>query len=182
MAARLGRVAAPLCQWRAPPPAPPQCRSALQEVKWHAGDDAALERLDLGSSRLAGLALNVQSGWLLSRLLGGRHWVALKKVEGRWWATGAAGLGRGWRGGRGGGGSLAGPLHPRRTTQQLARPCWRRHNLDSCLKTPECFADGDGSDDGSEQLRGYVREQLRQRRGLLLLAVEAGSDGPGGCG
>jgi hypothetical protein len=65
-------------------PASTFVRPVPQEVKWHRADDTQLAGLDLASGRLAGLLLNVQSGWLLARLLGGRHWLALKKVAGRW--------------------------------------------------------------------------------------------------
>ena len=61
------------------PPALPS-----QEVKWHSQADAGLQQLELDSGGLVGLVLNVRSSWLLPRLMGGRHWLALKQVGGRW--------------------------------------------------------------------------------------------------
>ena len=107
---------------------------SLQEVKWHAGDDAALERLDLwqqpaggpGAERAVRLAAQPPACWAA-----GTGWRSTT-----WRASGGrrALLGCGMCGGATGGRrSLAGPLQPRRTTHQLARPCLRRHNFDSCL-------------------------------------------------
>jgi hypothetical protein len=102
------------------------------------------------------------------------------------WAAGTGRPSRRWRAGgarrarlcRAPGAACCAPgAHPARPAAQQLAPAARlrcRCNLDSHLPAPECFAPpGSGSGDGSEQLKGYLQEQLRQRRGLLLLVLEA---------
>lgn len=54
-----------------------------KELQWHDLRDATFARLDLGAC--FGLILNIRADGVVTRLLGGRHWVALRCLGGRWW-------------------------------------------------------------------------------------------------
>ena len=58
--------------------------AVLQGVDWHDVRDIGLARLDLQQEQLLGLILNVKGTSLWSRLMGGRHWLALRKMGGIW--------------------------------------------------------------------------------------------------
>lgn len=59
---------------------------ALQDcglnLVWHDVRDVELVQLDLDAC--FGLIVNMQSTGYVSRLLNGRHWIAFKKLHGRW--------------------------------------------------------------------------------------------------
>jgi hypothetical protein len=54
-----------------------------KELRWYDLRDATFERLDLQAAWA--LVLNVQSHSTVGRLVGGRHWLALRRFAGRWW-------------------------------------------------------------------------------------------------
>lgn len=66
----------------------------MQDVAWHDSRDARLQRLDLSREGLVGLVLNQRAGGLLGRLAGFRHWLAIKRLGGAWWAACGAGSAR----------------------------------------------------------------------------------------
>ncbi|KAL4452415.1 hypothetical protein ABPG75_008077 [Micractinium tetrahymenae] len=54
-----------------------------KELQWHDLRDASFQKLDLDAC--FGLILNIRADGMVTRLLGGRHWVALRRLGGRWW-------------------------------------------------------------------------------------------------
>jgi hypothetical protein len=165
----------PLTPRRAATPPPLRAR---QDVRWHDARDAELATLDLGAPALVGLILTAPSADWLGRLLGGRHWLALRRLGGAWWnldsdldapaafepASGAGGGGQ-QAGGSGGGQEAGG---------------------------------GDGgqeagvssSDNGSGALRAFLADALARGGELMIVTTQAeaaaeeysGDVGGGGAG
>ena len=135
-----------------------------QELRWHDARDSAFERLE--PAACWAIILNVRSGGLLAALTRGRHWLALRRIEGRWWNLDSCLSQPEAIGGGSGAGSL----------QQAAAAAG---SPPACSSGSSSSA-GEGGDRGDEEseaaLKRFLQEQVQQRDAQVFTVADARLD------